>query len=178
MRIYKLQFTKKIALLTMVVAATAEVRAAELIDRVMAVAGGSIIMLSDVAAARDLGLVPPAASGDPIAAALSTLVDRALVLVEVDRYGPPEPSAAAIDAEFRTVRARFASQPAFDATLRKSGLDDKTLRARLRDDLRIRAYEDQRFNATTEDRRKALVDDWIAGLRRRTNVTMLYLPSR
>src|SRR5947208_2208156 len=40
---------------------------AEIIDRVLAVVSGQLIMLSDVSAARDLGLVSPDASArDPI----------------------------------------------------------------------------------------------------------------
>src|SRR5882672_207223 len=85
---------------------------AETIDRVLAVAAGELIMLSDVTAARDLGLVPLEKGGDSvnsIGAILSKLIDRELVLAEVDRYAPPEPGADAIDRELLQVRARFAS---------------------------------------------------------------------
>ena len=58
-------------------------------------------------AARDLQLVPVGAAADPIRAVLTRLIDRELVLVEVDRYAPPEPGAEAVDAEVRGVRARF-----------------------------------------------------------------------
>jgi len=94
-------------------AVTVSVHAAETIDRVLAVAAGELIMLSDVTAARDLGLVPaPAATGDPIASVLARLVDRALILAEVDRYAPPEPGADAVDREVQTVRSRFATPAA------------------------------------------------------------------
>ena len=90
--------------------ASASVCAAEIIDRVLAVAAGELIMLSDVTAARDLG--PRAGSrrrGDPIGAVLSALIDRELILAEVDRYAPPEPGADAVDREVQAVRARFAT---------------------------------------------------------------------
>jgi hypothetical protein len=190
---------------------------AEVIDRVLAVAAGELIMLSDVTAARDLGLVPaPAATGDPIAPVLARLVDRALILAEVDRYAPPEPGADAVDREVQAVRSRFATPAALAAALSKSGIDENHLRQTLREDLRIRAYEDQRFlpqtpseeelgqyyrdhaqaftrqgaivpfeaaradvmRLATDDRRRALIADWVAGLRRRAEVTMLYLPGR
>ena len=103
-------------------------------------------MLSDVTAARDLGLVKPGdPQGDPIGAVLSKLIDRELILVQVDRYAPPEPGAEAIDREVQDVRARFAQPEAFAAALSRSGIDEQHLRGILRDDLRIREYEHERF---------------------------------
>jgi hypothetical protein len=145
-------------------------RADEVIDRVLAVAAGDLITQSDVAAARDLGLE----TGPDI---LSRLIDRALMLAEVDRYAPPEPASDAVDHEVELVKARFASPQAFDAALARSGLDSKYLREILRQNLRIRAYVDERF-AVAEDRRGALVDEWVAGLRRRAAVTVLDLSAR
>ena len=196
--------------------AGAQVVRAETIDRVLAVAAGDLIMLSDVTAARDLGLVPVEAAGDPIGGVLSKLIDRELILAEVDRYAPPEPGADAVDREVQSVRARFASPQAFDAALSRSGIDENHLRQTLRQDLRIRAYEDQRFTvppptdeelglyyrehpalftrdgrlapfeaarpevvrALSDDRRKTLTADWVAGLRRRADIIDLYLPGR
>ena len=150
---------------------------AETIDRVLAVVGGQIIMLSDVAAARELGLQTAGNAADPLRAVLSKLIDRELVLAEVERYVPPEPSAEAIDRELAAVRARFAAQAAYDAALARAGIDEPHLRDMLRQDLRIRAYEDQRF-ATADPRRQALMDEWIAALRRRGDVIDLYLPGK
>ena len=150
---------------------------AEMIDRVLAVAGGNLIMLTDVTAARDLQLQTADGAADPIRAILAKLIDRELVLAEVDRYAPPEPAAAAIDREIERVRARFGSQAELDAALRRSGIDEKHLRETLRQDLRIRAYLDQRF-AAAADRRNAMVEEWMGGLRRRGDVIDLYLPGR
>ena len=189
--------------------------AAEMIDRVLAVAAGELIMLSDVTAARDLGLVAPdATSADPVRAVLETLIDRELVLAEVERYAPPDPTPEAIGHELQIVRARFPSRPAFEVALARSGIDENHLRETLRQNLRIRAYEDQRFTvpppsddelrryfaghsqtfahdgqppppfdnvrgdvalAVSAARRRALIDDWVAGLRRRGDVIDLYL---
>ena len=150
---------------------------AETIDRVLAVVSGQLITLSDVTAARDLGLQPADGTPDPIRAVLVKLIDRELILAEVDRYAPPEPSADAVDRELQRVRERFPSPAALDALLARSGIDEKNLRETLRQDLRVRAYLDQRF-ATAADRRQALVEEWIAGLRRRGNVSDLYLSAR
>jgi hypothetical protein len=118
---------------------------AEIIERVLAIAAGNLIMASDVSAARDLGLVSVESAPDPVRAALSALIDRALVLTEVDRYAPPEPDEDAIAAELGAIRARFKTPERFDATLARAGLDERHLRERLRQDLRIAAYLDQRF---------------------------------
>jgi hypothetical protein len=117
----------------------------EIIDRVLAVAGGNVIMLSDVIAARDLGLVPTPTSADPLREILSRLIERALVLGEVDRYAPPEPEAAEVDEALRTVHARFTSMDMLNALLARVGMTEDHLRETLRGDLRIRAYLEQRF---------------------------------
>lgn len=158
--------------------AVASAARAEILDRVLAVVAGRLIMLSDVTAARDLQLVPPGiGEADPVRGVLTKLIDRELVLVEVDRYAPPEPTADAVDREVQRVRARFASQAELDAALARSGLTVQDLRETLRRDLRMRAYLDQRF-AASGDRRQAVVDEWVAGLRRRGDIMDLYLPAR
>lgn len=149
---------------------------AEVLDRVLAVVNGDLITLSDVTAARDLGLVAEGNAGnagDQVQVVLSALIDRALELDEVDRYAPPEPATEAVDRELAAVRARFPSQAAFDGALARSGIDLQHLRGTLRENLRIKAYLDQRFVAA-EDRRPQLIDDWLASLRRRAELNDLY----
>ncbi len=154
---------------------------AETIDRVLAVAAGQLIMLSDVTAARDLGIVSADGAADPVRAILTKLIDRQLVLAEVDRYAPPEPPADLVDRGVAAVRARFASPDAFETVLRRSGLDDQQVRQLVRDNLRIDAYLEQRFIAAGDsaaDQRQARIDEWTNGLRRRGAVIDLYLPAR
>ena len=148
---------------------------AETIDRVLAVVAGQLITLTDVMAAHDLGLQSADGASDPVRAVLTKLIDRELVLAEVERYAPPEPTADAVDGEVQRVRERFPSQTAFDAALEQSGIDEKHLRETLRQDLRTRAYLDQRF-PTAAARRQALIDEWMGGLRRRGDVMDVYLP--
>lgn len=151
---------------------------AEIIDRILATVDGRLITLSDVTAALRFGFVEPPPGSDPVRFALDRLVERELMLTEVDRYGPPEPSAAAIDAAAAAVRARFGSPSQLAAALAQAGLAEDHLRRRLRDDLRIRAYLDQRFAAlgqpSDRERREVLEREWIAGLRRRAEVNILY----
>lgn len=118
---------------------------AEIIDRVLAIVSGRVILLSDVVAAQELGLVAATASEDPVRGALHSLIDRALVEAEVDRYAPPTPEEEAVDRELRVVRGRFTSSQAFDRAVARVGFDAGHLREWLRQDLRIRAYLDERF---------------------------------
>ena len=150
---------------------------AETIDRVLAVAAGQIITLSDVTVARELSLVVPPAGADPIRAVQSQLIDRELMLAEVDRYAPPEPPADAVDRDLAAVRARFPTAAAYEAVLARSGVDDKHVRELVRQTLRIRAYQDQRFSSA-DARRQASIDEWLAGLRRRGDVVDIYATVR
>jgi hypothetical protein len=150
---------------------------AETIDRVLAVVARQLITLSDVTAAIDLGLQSPGAAADPVRAVLDKLIDRELVLAEVDRYAPAEPTAEAVDRAVEVVRQRFPSAAAFEAALERSGLEEKHLRETLRQDLRMRAYLDQRFSASSDQRVNA-INEWMTGLRRRGGVIDLYLAGR
>ncbi len=149
---------------------------AETIDRVLAVVSGQMIMLSDVNAARELGLRTAGEPGspDPIRAMLNALIDRQIVLTEVERYSPAEPAADAIEREVSRVSGRFATAEAFRSALSRTGITEKDLRGMLRQDLRIAAYLDQRF-AAAQARRQALMDEWLAGLRNRSEIVDLYL---
>ncbi len=124
---------------------------AQLIDRVLAVVAGTPITLTDVTAAVRLGLVPAPRAGDSVErAALDALIDRHLQLVEVNRYLPPEPAEPEIAERLAAVRARFASDEAFDAALKETGLDVAQLRVRIRDNIRIETYIRQRFGTAFE----------------------------
>jgi hypothetical protein len=147
---------------------------AEVIDRVLAVVGGALITLSDVNAASELGLVTAGNAADPVRSVLAQLIDRELQLAEVDRYAPPEPSTAAIDGAVQAIAERFPSAQAFDDVLSRSGINIGNLRERVREDLRIRNYLDQRFSASSP-RREQAIEDWVVGLRRRADIIDLYL---
>ena len=201
------------AVLVATLAAGAGLGAQTIIDRVLAVVAGEPVTLSDVNGVMRLGLVPEAAANaDAVQAALNALIERQLQLVEVNRYAPPEPSAADIDARIAAIFSRFDSQAAFDKAMTDSGVTPAQLRARVRDDLRIESYLRQRFGASyqpgeeevaryyrahesdfirngmlrpfddvrdearrrlVDERTASLVRDWVAGLRRRADVTLL-----
>jgi hypothetical protein len=127
---------------------------AQTIERVLAVVGSELILLSDYMAASRFSLVEAPAAPDPVAAALPALIERQLQLGEVNRYQPPEPPAQAVDERLNTLRAKFPDGTAFDAALAESGLTLERLRGLVRDNLRIESYRQQRFAASqqpTED---------------------------
>lgn len=121
--------------------------AAELIERTLAIVGGQVITLSDAQAARALGLIDVADAADPMIAAAERLVERALILREVQRYAPAEPAEAEIVAARARVRGRLVSDAALADAMASGGFTPQRLDAWLRDDLRITAYLAQRFTA-------------------------------
>jgi len=124
---------------------------AEIINRVLAVVGGQVITLSDVRGAIDLGLVDIGGAADPVAAAVHELVERELVLDEVERYAPPAPETAAIERAVEAVRQRFAGRSEqFREVMTAAGISEAALRERLADDLRKDAYLRQRFGAAIQ----------------------------
>jgi hypothetical protein len=185
-------------------------QSAELIERTVAIVGGHVITLSDARAATALGLIDIGKPADPVDVATTSLVERELVLREVQRYAPPEPSESAIAARVETLRQRFPDAGAFTRTLEAFGFSEARIVSWIRDDLRIQAYLAQRFAAAgvpTEQevslaytsrraefekagttfeqatpvlreqlsaaRRKELIADWVADLRRRTDVVLI-----
>ncbi len=167
---------------------------AEIIDRILATVAGQIITKSDVEAARALGLIQPAAaeSQSPDDAALQALIDRVLMLNEVRRVVPREPTEAAITARIAEIRNRFPSQAALQQTLAAGGIDEAVLRVYAEGDLSLASYLDERFSAAAQpteqellqagqdnrgklaaERRRTLVNAWIAELRRRADISIL-----
>ncbi|MGH9372230.1 MAG: hypothetical protein ACRD15_11925 [Vicinamibacterales bacterium] len=195
----------------------ASVATPEIIDRVLAVVDAQIITLSDVRAAIRFELVPADVSEDPVNAALQRLIDRRVMLAEVDRYAPAEPEAGAIDAAIAVVSAKSKDALAFETELNRYGLSQEELRRFMRDSLRLEEYLQQRFASTGQPsdgevaryyqehpgeftvegqlrpfddvrdqarasvsarRRSEFVQEWVAGLRRRASLVVLYLPAR
>lgn len=184
----------------------------EILDRVLAIVGGHIVTLSDARAAVALGLAGPSRSADPIADAVAALIDRRLILTEVDRYRVPDPDAAAVERRLTELAARLPADVPLDLALSALALDREGLRRLARDDLRIAVYLAQRFGlvrpsdeevaayyrehaaelarggvvpplaevaealreSLAASRRDELVAQWVADLRRRTDIVVLY----
>jgi hypothetical protein len=168
-------FRRKIATFALVLFC-AHMANAQVIDRIMAVVSGRPIILSDVHAAIQFRLIePPSGTVDPVGYGLERLVERTLVLAEVERFQPPEPDPIEITVRVDDLQRRAGSAAAFDKSLSVTGMTREQLRRHIRDDLRIATYLNQRFGATrVPAERAAAIATWISELRRRADVTVLY----
>ncbi len=163
------------------------VASAEIIDRILAVVSGQIITKSDVDAAVTFGLVDPK-TDQP----LQAVIDRVLMLGEVRRVVPTTPSAQVIEARLGAIRERFNSPNGLRDALTASGIDESVLRIYAEDDVTLAAYIDERFSAASQptdqeilqageanrqkladERRRTLINAWIAELRRRAEIEVL-----
>lgn len=145
----------------------------QIIDRLAAVVAGQPITLSDVNAALELHLVDvPANAPDRTGAALQKLIDRSLMLTEVDRFQPPEPDPSEIASRVSALRQQAGSDAAFARTLDVAAMTLDRLRRFIRDDLRIATYLNQRFGDAPQ--RAQAVAAWVDELRRRSEITVLY----
>jgi hypothetical protein len=137
------------------------------VDRTLAIVGGRPITLSDARIALALRLIDGTEVDSPV---VQRLVDRELMLREIERYDPPEPDARVIEAGVAAARAAAGGEEELQRMLRAGGFAERRLRAWIRNDLRIDAYLQQRF--ALDDRREDLIADWVIDLRRRSAVTL------
>lgn len=167
------------ATVVVIALALATTARAELIDRIMAVVGGQPITLSDVSATLQFRLVqPPAGTRDPLAFAMDRAIERSLMLVEVDRFQPPEPDPVMMTIRIDELERTAGSAEAFEKVLAVTGTTREQLRRYIRDDLRITTYLNQRFGVNTPPQeRAAAIASWLAELRRRAQITVQYQPA-
>jgi hypothetical protein len=116
----------------------------EVIDRTLALVGGQPITLSDARAAIALGLID-AVNPDDLSSITARLVDRELILREVQRYSPASPGDTEVDARLDALRQRAGGAAAFQRRLDLYGFSEVRVRTWIRDDLRTQAYLAQRF---------------------------------
>lgn len=140
------------------------------IDRILAVVDGHVIMRSDVRAFLDLGLVSDPDGPDQEEAVLAQLIERRVVLDQVDRFVVGEPDVALIDERLEQVRRDVADPAGLDQVLARTGLTRDDLRQILADDLRRDAYLRDRFGSVDAERRAGAIDDWVSGLLARARV--------
>jgi hypothetical protein len=132
-----------VARLVIVFLGLSAIAAQQLLDRIVAHVNGVAITLTDVKAAVALGIADA-----PEAAAIEQLVDRQLVLGEVARFLPPEPSAAAIAAEAAALTTRAGDR--LPEIVASTGIDEARIREIARENLRIQAYINQRFGVNVQ----------------------------
>jgi hypothetical protein len=167
-------FRRKVTIVVLALVACASAAHAEVLDRLMAVVGGRTITLSDVNGALLFHQVePPAATPDKAGYTVERLIDRVLMLAEVERFQPPEPDPIEITVRVDAQERGAGSAAAFDKLLAVTGMTRDQLRRNIRDDLRIATYLNQRFGATDTPERQASVKTWVSDLRKRADVTVL-----
>ena len=140
--------------------------AQQLLDHVVARVGNLAITQTDVDSAVAFGVVEPRAGGDNHDA-VRQLIDRRLMLTEVNRFPPPEPPDAAVAELTAKMKARAGSDGT--ALMKRTGADDKRLRELARDTLRLQAYITQRFGSGPQVSQQ--VERWVEDLRARGDVT-------
>ncbi len=123
--------------------------AAQVVDRVVAGVGSGVITLSDARAVLAFGFVQPTGAS-PLAEAVDYLVNRQLILDEVNRYAEPAPDPGLLDQRLAEVRARFADAAALQRAVDATAMTQLRLRDFVSDTLRIESYLDQRFNAQAQ----------------------------
>ncbi len=122
--------------------------AQQLLDRIVARLDGNAITLTDVQATLGLGVIQAPAGADPIESGAQQMIDRQLLLAEVQRFAPPEPDAAAIAREIARLTMNAGAR--LPALMQSTGLSDAQIREIARQDLRILSYLDQRFGPTVQ----------------------------
>ena len=116
-----------------------------LVDRVLAVVARQVIMLSDVRAFLELGLVDPSASAGPVPETLTVLIERQLVVNEISANVIEEPSTQEVEGQMAVVAERLGGLDALRAVLPTVGFTADDLKQLLREDLRVDRYLARRF---------------------------------
>jgi hypothetical protein len=139
--------------------------AQQLLDRVVARVGTVAITQTDVDSAVAFGIVDakPADGRDPV----KQLIDRRLILGEVSRFPPPEPTEEAVNEQLAKMKAAAGDRAA--AVMKSTGVDEKRLSEFARETIRIQAYLAQRFGSGVRAEQQRA--QWLDGLRARGDVT-------
>ena len=144
----------------------------EILDRILAIVGGQVIMRSDVRAFMALQLVEIPPGPDQESQVLTYLIERRLVLDQIDRV-VAEPEPALVDRRFGLVGDRFASAEDFAVVLERVGLTSDDVRRVLADDIRRDAYLADRFALVGKEAREQAQTNWVADLVRRGQVRLV-----
>lgn len=153
---------KKTLMFVFLVSVVVHPTAQQLLDRVVARVGSLPLTQTDVDFAVAFGVVDPK-QGDPV----KQMIERRLVIVEVNRFPPPEPSEMAISELAAKMKAAAGAQAA--AVMAKTGVDDKRLSEFARETLRIDAYMAQRFGSGPRSQQQRT--QWLDGLRARGDIS-------
>jgi peptidyl-prolyl cis-trans isomerase SurA len=121
---------------------------AELVDRIVAIIDREVVTLSEAEQASEIARARTDASA-PLVSVVERLIESRLVEREVERFTGEPVSAELVDGALREVRAGFSSESAFRDMLTRSGLSEEELRAKLRRQIAVTQYLEQRFRPLT-----------------------------
>lgn len=146
------------------------------LDRILAIVNGQVITHSDVRTFIDLRLVD--IPGGPVqeVEVLNFLIERRVVLDEVDRFVIAEPTSVAVDRHLDLLLSRLPDGFEFNLVLDRVGLTVGDLRQLLADEIRREVYLIDRFGVIGEEFRESAEADWTADLVRRAQVRRVTKP--
>ena len=98
------------------------VQGQELLDRVVAQVNGDSITLSEVRVAVRLALIEVPSDVDPVSAAVRALINRHLMVIEVDRFPPIEPELYILEREVERLRTTVGNSLDVEEFIRLNGL--------------------------------------------------------
>ena len=107
-------------------------------------------MLSDVRAVTELGVLVMGSNEGSETQVTSRLVNRVLILVEVDRFLVSEPLQTEIQRRIDALKEHHSTVKSFETAWKSVGMTEERLYRLIRNDLRIDSYLRQRFTSTAE----------------------------
>ena len=146
------------------------------LDHVLAIVDGEILMHSDVRAFIDLGLVDIPVGPSQEVEVLTWLIERRVVLDQVDRFVVAESDPGAVDRRLDLVRSQLPGDTELELVLARVGLTPDDLRQLVADDIRRDVYLADRFEAVTDGLREAAIGDWVADLVRGAQIRLVPSP--
>ena len=124
----------------------ARAQAPVVIDAIVARVNGRVILASDVRAAE---VLPHGLASTRLTNPIDAMVDRTLMLEDVERASPATPPGDAVEARRRELEAAVGAA-ALGRLASRDGMTPARLQAWVRDDLRMDAYVAQRFTAAAQ----------------------------
>ena len=146
------------------------------LDRILAIVNGQVISHSDVRTFIDLRLVEIPAGPVQEVEVLNFLIERRVVLDEVNRFVITEPISVAVDRRLDLLLSRLPDGFELNVVLGRVGLTVADLRQLLADEIRREVYLVDRFGVIGEELRETAEADWVADLVRRAQVRRVPQP--
>lgn len=155
--------------LLMMFALSAARASAVTVDRVAAVVDRQVLTVSEISQMAEIRFFPRLAPSEDEhrREILDALIAQALRLRDVERFGPQDITADAIEARLREITSRFPSPSDFTAALTRAELTLDEVRVLIKRQLQVEAYIQERFAPlvfiSAEDIEAYYAGPWRAG---------------